>query len=160
MVVKSNLLFLLFSISVYSQSSVGSIVFDEKLDDPKFELCNEGRTIQYFNDSKGFQYEGEKYTLNKIFFEQFKNTNLMGESGLIRIRFVVNCKGESGYFRLSSMDKNYLSKNFNDSIVNQLLTITKGLNNWIPKKYHSTEINYYQYLIFKIIDGNLIEIMP
>lgn len=156
----NNLLFLLISISLFSQSSVGSIVFDKKLDDPSFELCNKGQVIQYFNDSKGFQFEGEKYTLDKIFFEKFENTNLIGETGLIRIRFVVNCNGESGYFRIISMDENYLLKNFNSLIINQLLTITKSLNGWIPKTYQSQEINYYQYLIFKIIDGNLIEILP
>lgn len=56
--------------------------------------------------------------------------------------------------------ENYKEKEFNPKITEQLIIICKSLKAWIPKKINGKEVDYYQYLIFKIKHGNLIEIMP
>ncbi len=138
---------------------VGDILPDPELDDPAFERCNEGHIFQYFNDSNGMQYEGEKLAIDSAFLA-YDHPVVSGESGLIRIRFVVNCKGETGRFRLIAMDKNYEEKYFPETITEQLMKITQSLKGWQTKYMQETEIDYYQYLIFKIEDAQLIEIMP
>ena len=125
-----------------------------------FTLCNKRHIFQYFNDSNGLQYKGEKAELDKIFFKKYKSQNIPDETGLIRIRFVVNCKGETDRFRIIGMDGNYNSKTFSSKVTDQLMDITKSLNGWIPKKIQGNDVDFYQYLIFKIENGNLIEIMP
>ena len=72
----------------------------------------------------------------------------------------MNCKGETDRFRILEMDENYKEKKFNEKITNQLLQISKNLSGWNPKIIQNRNVDYYQYLIFKIKDGNLIEIMP
>lgn len=139
---------------------VGDIKFNPNIDKEDFSLCLEKRIFQYFNDSNGVQYEGEKIAIDRIFFTQYRNQYLDGETGLIRINFVVNCKGETDRFRLIGMDENYKLKSFDTKITNQLMTITKALKGWRTKKIQGHDIDYYQYLIFKIKNGNLIEIMP
>jgi hypothetical protein len=156
-------LFLFFPILFFSQTRgeyIGDIKFDEKTDNKNFELCNPNYIFQYFNDSGGVEYKGEKLAIEEEFKQKYNSEIVKKESGLVRIRFVVNCKGETDRFRILGGDENYQEKKFDSSITNQLLTITKALNGWIPKKYHNKQIDYYQYLIFKIKDGKIIEILP
>lgn len=142
--------------------SVGDIAYDSTVDKPDFHLCNEQNIMQYHNNYKGLEYEGEKIAIVEAFSKKFIPVPNNKESGLVRIRFVVNCKGDSDRFRATAMDENYQEKTFDDAIIQQLLTITKELNAWIPKKDkdQSKEMDYYQYLIFKIEQGKIVEIMP
>lgn len=139
---------------------VGDIAFDPKVDDPGFELCNEAKARQYHNFNQGFQYKGEKKALKKAVTEAYRAKKMRGESGLIRIRFLVNCKGKTGRFRVMGMDENYAPKTFHKSITEQLLEITKSLSGWKILPNEQAPEDYYQYLIFKLKDGQLIEIMP
>ena len=47
-------------------ANVGDIAFDEKLDDSQFKRClDETYSFQYYNDSQGFQFKGEKIELER-----------------------------------------------------------------------------------------------
>lgn len=139
---------------------VGDIESDPKQDDPAFKLCNEAQAKQYHNFEQGFQYKGEKPQLKRVFEQGYSAKKMAGESGLIRIRFLVNCKGETGRFRLMGMNERYEPKTFDASITRQLLKLTKNLTGWKLMPNENAPEDYYQYLIFKIQDGQLIEIMP
>lgn len=140
--------------------SLDEIKFDAAVDDPNFKPCGDPYTYQYFNNSQGMEYKGEKPALVEEFQQRYKEGKAKKESGLIRIRFVVNCEGKTGRFRLLGMDENYQEKTFDSSITDQLMRITQSLNGWLPKTYYDKKIDYYQYLIFKIKDGALIKILP
>ena len=139
---------------------VGDIEFNSEIDNKDFELCSSKHIYQYFNFGDGLVYEGEKLAIEKEFTEKYKSEIIKNETGLIRINFVVNCKGKTDRFRLISMDENYKDKVFVKSITEQLMGITKNLKGWKGKKYKEREIDYYQYLIFKIENGQLKEILP
>ncbi|GIQ57694.1 hypothetical protein Flavo103_08300 [Flavobacterium collinsii] len=143
--------------SVYP-NYVGDIEFNSEMDNKDFELCNSKHIYQYFNRGDGLVYEGDKLAIEKEFAEKYKSKIIKNETGLIRINFVVNCKGKTDRFRLISMNENYDEKVFVKSITEQLMSITKNLKGWEGKK--SKEIDYYQYLIFKIENGQLKEILP
>ena len=138
---------------------VDSIEFDESIDNVDFKLCHKV-PFQYFNDSKGILYDGDKPAIEDTFFRQYTNMVIIGESGLIRVRFLVNCLGESDRFRLLGMDNNYNEKIFDSKISDQILNISKKLRGWKPMKKNGESVDYYQYLIFVINDGNLIKILP
>lgn len=141
-------------------SMVGDIAHDPKLDDPNFTLCDEKNTKQYHNLNEEMQYEGEKYALDNTFFTQYKATDGAKDSGMIRIRFMVNCKGETGRFRLISSRYDYKEKQFDKAITDQLMTITKSLTGWKILSDKTGPKDYYQYLIFKMTDGQIKEILP
>ena len=141
-------------------SMVGDIAHNPKLDNPNFTLCNEKNTKQYHNLNEEMQYEGEKYALNNIFTTQYKPTGGVTDSGMIRIRFMVNCKGQTGRFRLISSGYDYKEKQFDKTITDQLMTITKSLKGWKILTDKTGPKDYYQYLIFKISDGQIKEILP
>ena len=144
----------------YPRRWIGDIK-ENNTDNPNFEVCNgENRVIQYFNNEQGFEYFGEKTEILKEFNSHFIPSKKQNQNGIIRIRFIVNCKGEIGRFRILEADNNYKGFKFDNEITSQLLKITKTLNDWIPKEYQNKEIDYYQYLIFKIKNGKISEILP
>lgn len=139
--------------------TVDSIYFDKTVDDPDFKLCRP-YVYQYFNDSKGLIFEGGKPLLVEAFSNQYNSGIVPKETGLVRIRFVVNCKGEADRFRLLGMDNDYKEKDFDKTITDQLLTITKSLKGWGVKELRGDSVDYYQYLIFSINDGIITKILP
>ena len=139
---------------------VGDIAEDLTIDDPDFEVCREKKAMQYFNFSRGLQYKGEKYALEKEVREKYDPGEVSPESGLIRIRFIVNCKGQTGRFRITAMDSTYQEKQFDTLITEQLLSIVRGLKGWKMMPDNENPKDYYQYLIFKIDNGQIIEILP
>lgn len=50
------------------------------------------------------------------------------DSGMVRIRFIVNCKGQPGRFRMISAGYDYKEKQLDKAITDQLMSITKGLS--------------------------------
>ncbi|ANF50848.1 hypothetical protein A0O34_10105 [Chryseobacterium glaciei] len=146
-------------VSKYS-AHVGDITFDEKIDDPKFKRClSEDFGIQYYNDSQGFQYKGEKISIE----EKLKSLNIEGDKklkGYITVRFLVNCDGKSGLFRVQQMNQEYKETDADKELTDQLLIFTKNLNGWIPKKLDGKKVDYYQYLTYKIENGKVSEILP
>jgi hypothetical protein len=147
------------TVSLYPRS-IGNIEFDPNLDKKDFQLCFPNYDFQYYNDLKGLLFLGDKVIIEREFKEKYKPQNSKKESGLIRIRFIVNCKGETDRFRIIGMDENYQEKSFDESITEQILQISKSLKGWQIKKSHNYDVDYYQYLIFKIKDGQITEILP
>ncbi len=139
---------------------VGDITFNKNVDDPNFKVCNQDRPPQYYEFGKGLQYEGEKPAIISHFKEKLKNRNLSGQTGYLTIRFIVNCEGKTGFFRIEGIDKNLEKMDFNKELVSEILEVTKQLNKWGVPSRGNTKFDFYQYLTFKLEDGRLIEIMP
>ena len=91
---------------------------------------------------------------------QYNSENVKKENAWVRIRFIVNCFGKSDRFRILTANYDYEPIEIDKNITSQLLEITKNLNGWIPKQERGGKIDYYQYLIFKIKDGKIDEILP
>jgi hypothetical protein len=139
---------------------VGDILFNKETDDTDFKICNEDRVFQYYNLQKGFQYKGEKAEIINHFRIGYKPVDKKSESGYVTIRFIVNCAGETGRFRVEEMDMGYNPKTFDKNITDQLVSLTKKLNGWVKGEHGNMILDYYQYLTFKIEDGKLTEILP
>lgn len=143
---------------------IGDIAYNPTIDTADFQLCKEENlAIQYYAFTKTFNkstYLQEKSEVWKIFEENYKPIIVEQASGLLRIRFLVNCQGKAGRFRVIGMDKNYQEKVFPDAITQQLITITKNLLEWEVFDKQNQKRDYYQYLIFKIENGNIIDILP
>ncbi|MGB0807294.1 MAG: hypothetical protein ACPGRC_11430 [Salibacteraceae bacterium] len=140
---------------------VGDSEYDSQLDDPDFSICRtEEEVFQYFNLMEGPQYHGEKTALIKHFKTHYKPVKNNTQSGYIRVRFVVNCKGEAGRFRVIQSDTAFKETQFDKEIVNQLVTLTKEVEQWTIQYKNDAAVDYYQYLVFKINNGQIIEILP
>jgi hypothetical protein len=139
--------------------NVGDIVFDLELDDPHFKVCNEQRVYQYYNFGKGMQYEGEKSRIEAHFKNKLREKP-SAETGFVTFRFIVNCEGKTGRFRMQEMNNDYAPMKFSKNLTRQLLKLTKQLDGWRIGGNEKMHVDYYQYLTFKIENGELTEIMP
>lgn len=140
---------------------VGDIQHNNKIDATDFKVCNgEDDVLQYFNVGQGPIYLKEKSEIIETFKSKYKPIRNKKENGLIRIRFIVNCEGKAGRFRILQSDYDYKEKEFDPETVSQLLSITKGIEKWQILSRKEIPVDYYMYLIFKIVDGQLIEILP
>lgn len=137
------------------------IPYDRKYDKPDFVLCNESQVYQYFNLGYGIHYEGGKPAIINFFMNNYDDSIVKKESGLIRVRFIVNCKGETDRFRMIQSDLAYNKKLFDRKITDQILAITKSMDKWGQKyKDDGTSVDYWQFLVFKIVDGEIKKITP
>jgi len=157
------LLTFLIACQTDNYKSVGDIPHDNSLDETEFKVCNENRIKQYYvrrSSDTAPSYKGEKGGMENEILSKYTNPENSSESGYLTIRFLVNCKGEAGRFRMEEMDFNYKSKKFDKNISNQLLNIVKDLDGWIPRHRGETTYDYYQYLTFKIEQGQITKILP
>jgi len=140
---------------------VGDIEKNKQKDETDFELCDGDESVyQYFHFGEGPVYNGEKPKIFTHFESKYKPILGDEESGFIRIRFIVNCEGQAGRFRVLESDENYQEKEFNTTIVSQLLNLTKEIDQWEVFYRNEKPVDYYMYLIFKVKNGQLIEILP
>lgn len=140
---------------------VGDIEQNDQVDELNFKVCNgDDKILQYFNLGEGPVYSGEKSSILNTFESKYKALSNNDQNGFIRIRFIVNCEGKTGRFRVLQSDDNFREIKFDESIVTQLVDITKGIENWQIFYRRDTPVDYYMYLIFKIKDGQLTEILP
>jgi hypothetical protein len=109
---------------------------------------------------QGPVYAGEKSSILNTFKSKYETFSDSDQNGFIRLRFIVNCEGKTGRFRVLQSDENFEEIEFDKKIVNQLVAITKGIENWEIFYRKDDPIDYYMYLIFKIKDGQLTEILP
>jgi len=140
---------------------VGDTEVDDKTDDPSFKLCSqEDKIKQYFHIGEGPMYKGEKPHLVRFFKDNFETLPGHNQDGLIRVRFVVNCEGKAGRFRLLQSDFEYNEITFDKKITSQLIQITSEVEKWQKVFLGEDGVDYYTYLIFKINDGQITEILP
>ncbi|WP_291960118.1 hypothetical protein [Maribacter sp.] len=141
-------------------TDLGEIPKDETVDDIDFQICHEDFTIPFNYLGVGLVYTGEKPELIKEFESKYNPVNIKGESGFITIRFIINCEGKSGRFRISETDMELSPKKFDKNISSQIIKITKELNGWKPFQRQEKKMDYQQYLVFKISDGVIEKILP
>lgn len=142
-------------------ATVGDIEFDEKLDDPAFKKCAPEKLIslQYYYGTKGFAYQGEKLAI----IEKLQNEKISSESkmnGYITVRFLVNCEGKTGLFRVQQMNADLKETAPDKELGDRLLRFTKSLDGWMPKEIKGFKTGYYQYLTYKIENGKVSEVLP
>jgi hypothetical protein len=134
----------------------------EFIGNDSFQVCNTHllkRHLGHLYSVTGARFNGGLYSINKRLANFYKKPTLL-EEGLIRIRFVVNCEGETGNFEVLELDANYQKKKFKSNIPQQLLTFCRGLQGWIPGKREEYVVDSYKFLTFKIKDSEIVEIFP
>jgi hypothetical protein len=142
-----------------NQYDVGHITFDESLDDPNFRLCDSLNIFEYYNTDSHFKDNKDK--ISHYFLQHFSPApDAPKQSGYITVKFIINCNGVTGRFRVFQMDSSYRSFTFDKRVSDQLLNLTKGLKGWKPAFYEGKVYDSYQYITFRLRNGNIISISP
>lgn len=123
-----------------------------------FHLCANEKHPYYYPP---LEYRGGFYEVKEHFFKGYKEVEGKDNSGIIRIKFQVNCKGDMGNFEVESYSLSYKKMNLNKNITEQFVRLTKELDNWVPAIDDKGEkVDSYKFFAFKIVDGKLKEILP
>ena len=91
----------------------------------------------------------------------FKKLNYQkGEDGFLTIRFLANCKGEKDRFRALAINTRYKPKEFPEEINKLLLDAVKNAPGWQIATFKGKAYDGYNMVTFKIIDGQVVDIIP
>lgn len=139
--------------------NTGDIAFNAALDDSSFIVCNPNVVFQYYNTVS--YYKQHKREIEQYFKRNYHQpVQTAGQTGYLTIRFIINCSGKTGRFRMNELDDKYQPYKFDTSISSQLMTLTKGLKNWQPARYKDKIYDSYQYITFKLKKGTIECVLP
>jgi hypothetical protein len=124
-------------------------------------LCGNGLIIPYYANS-GLRYVGDFYAIKEYVFTHYKKpTQIVEGSGIVRVVFVVNCKGEPCQYSMETYDSNYQKKVLDSAIAEQLLHLCRELKSWIPLTDEKGQaVNCRKFLAFKLEQGIITDILP
>jgi hypothetical protein len=133
------------------QSKVGRIDHKEIIDQgTNFEPCS-STIYEYYNFEIG--YKTERYGIRKVISEPIHQLSFPNFSGIINIRFIINCKNEIGYYIIKAVDQDYKKVKLSDDLQKKIVSIVQQLKDWNGKNVDS----YYQIQI-KLKDGKVEDI--
>jgi hypothetical protein len=128
-----------------------------------FQPCDNCFRAMWYE--KSFTNAQERYNLEQLLNKYYQPIYLPGESGLIRVQFVVNCEGERALFRTAGFGLDYCPRNFNERIINQLLAICRDHLAADPalrqsNRSNTSPLDVAVSLTFRLKDGQLTDILP
>tara|TARA_R110002072_G_scaffold152494_12_gene302211 strand:+ start:4334 stop:4669 length:336 start_codon:yes stop_codon:yes gene_type:complete len=103
---------------------------------------------------------GGPKAIKKLIEKDYPNLDLKGESGMLTIRFLINCNAEIVRFEILENDLNYQKKKFDPEVKQQLFDITKNLKNWRANYLAGEYRDCAMYLTYKLKNGEIIAILP
>lgn len=137
----------------------GNLSFGQ--DTTAFQLC-EGKVFPYYYP--GLKYQGGFWEIKQHFLKDYPQSEWQGWSqntGIVVVQFKVNCKGQPGDYTFFSTDLNYRRTKLNAQIERYFVEKTRTLKNWIPAKTEDGQfVNSHKFFSFRLIDGELTEILP
>jgi hypothetical protein len=150
------LLSLSITVSAQSYTRVGDIAYDAAIDNKDFFLCYDIETNQYYSLSAHYVLD------DQFIYNHFSNPILAnsGISGYITLRFLINCEGKIGRFRVLQAGPNLEAITFPKEVTDSFLTNLAKITNWPPFSYEGKYYDAYMYLTFKMENGKIEEILP
>jgi hypothetical protein len=107
----------------------------------------------------------QQYELNHLLINHYQPVSQKDQSGLLTIKFVVNCAGQSGLFEVKGFGDDYCPKAFDSRLTNRLLTLCRNYvatNAFLhPGKDPAEPTNDTAVsLTFRLKDGHITDILP
>lgn len=132
------------------------------LDDTRnFKICGHERFIaDYYNSTPDGRYIHGKRALLDTVKNNFDESKMMEQNGMIVFRFVVNCEGKPGRFVVNGYDFGYQPLKFESVSIDHLFSILQKLDEWRPVVIDDEARDAYFYITFKIEDGKITDILP
>jgi len=132
---------------------VGYIPYNSEGDNKNFIVCDStniasGRNrIQY---ASGTLKLNEEILSNFVYKEEYNSFN-----GFVVIRFLVNCKGETGRYRAEALNYDFSSANSPGSLLSSTINIIKDLDSWTKSTQKDITTEYSKYINLRFKDGQI-----
>ncbi len=88
-----------------------------------FQVCD--NCFSQWSSFSGYSFLSlsSRYRIQKISHQYYQPLNLPGQTGVVQVRFVINCAGEMGLFTMRELDDNYNVCAFDTRITEQFSTL-------------------------------------
>ncbi|WP_350293541.1 hypothetical protein [uncultured Croceitalea sp.] len=149
-----------FLIDKSLSTKVGDITANIKVDTLNFKECYGGQNISQYYAFNDKPYKNGKSHLKEYFVENLNQENFKSFNGLIRIRFIVNCKGETGRYRIHAMNWKYEKQELKIKQKSSIITCLNSYGDFKLLSNNEFPQNYYFYIILKIEEGLIQELLP
>lgn len=148
--------------SSHGRQRIGYIDPANVLDhDSGFSPCGmHARVHDYYNSSPHAGFSEGKDVMEQIIFSGLKQEKLFDENGYLTFRFVINCKGEAGWFVTEQTGFDYQQKQFRSETVDHLYNLVSNLKTWRPVVLDGQPGDAYFYLTFRLANGEITDILP
>jgi len=133
---------------------IGDLSENNKIDQ-NFEVCDETRITQ--NYGMRAEYSGGNKAIKEEILNDLQTLNFE-QPGLITFRFIVNCKGKTGRFRVNSTDTDLKEIEVDPSKIKDIEKAFLQLKKWTPAKNEFDSYDSYYVLNFKIRNNNIVDI--
>ncbi|GAA4385615.1 hypothetical protein GCM10023186_29160 [Hymenobacter koreensis] len=135
---------------------VGDIAFDPTQDRADFALRPNRPIYQYYNFATSFT--GGRLELRRLLHEALLPLPARGAaSGYLTVRFVVNHRGETDRFRVSTLDSEYRPQPYEPALVADVLRACRSLKGWEPGLINGETQDSYYYITFVVDKGRIRE---
>ncbi len=123
-----------------------------------FKRCSPGLPFGFYSSSTPAIYKENKGKFRKFIYANF-NENNFDDNGMLNLRFIINCNGEIGDVEVNELNRDFEKIDLNDLLVDQLKALSFRKDNW---NFNLIEkpLDYYMYLIFRIENGKVVDILP
>jgi len=123
-----------------------------------FKRCNDKLPIGFFHSSAPAIYKGGKPAFSNYILSNFSK-NTYNDNGFLNLRFLINCKGKIGDIEINELNTDYEISSLNSELVNELSKLTFRKENWNSIETLDKR-DTYMYIIYKIENGEITEILP
>ena len=139
---------------------IGVIDKSKALGDKDFKACFEEKIFPYYYGRSRAAFYAGKDSVRSYFEENFLYKGIGTESGYITFRFIINCKGEAGRYEIREVGMDFKDKKFHPELVDRLFERVKTLKQWNPVEFYGDRYDSFYHLTFKIVNGEIDEILP
>ncbi len=139
---------------------IGYINPENTLNATGFTICDDKKMLGYYSSAAPYIYRDNKLVFKQKIIDNYKN-NEYQDTGYLNLRFLINCEGKVGHVEVNEFDIDLIRSDLTDELVDQLIKLALKEDNWeIRNKHYDTPQNHYMYLLFKLENGNVTEILP
>lgn len=123
-----------------------------------FKRCSDNLPIGFYHSSAPYLYNGGKPVFRRFIQNNFSE-NSFTDNGYLNFRFLINCNGELGDVEINQLDTNLEIATLNQDLVSKLSKLTLKKENWSDIETKEVR-DFYMYIIYKIENGQIVEILP
>ena len=123
-----------------------------------FKRCSEKLPVGFYHSSAPYIYKGGKPNFRKFIQTNFSE-NKYTDDGYLNFRFLINCNGEIGDVETNQLDTNLELTVLNKDLVSKLSKLTLRKENWNSLETREVR-DLYMYIIYRIENGQIVEILP
>ncbi|MCK8522597.1 hypothetical protein M0D21_13515 [Aquimarina sp. D1M17] len=138
---------------------IGHLDPNTTLSNESFEVCDDPNIFKTHHGAAPEAFKFNKGIFRKKILENYENSSNK-DAGYIFFRFIVNCKGETGRFEITTTDLELNQGSMSHDIIDQLYQLTSNTKHWNILETNNKPIDYYVYIAYKIQNGEITEILP